>query len=419
MKIQIFINDFFIEDELYYQDKTLLFYFKNAESYKTFKESFSPTKKFLRHDNTTLCIKDLPNYDYLKKLFKKEKPTIIYQKYQADIFTIDFPVIIDLTGLTFQEKINILTDPNYDKNNLFFKDEYTVGEYLNLKDFINMYQTIFYDCEEITKRNYSPLEALYFVYFKYKERIYKDEKKRNKKYKSRSLNQIMKNDNIVCVGYANYLCAIASILNLNVYPLSWTNHNNPNRGHRECIAFVNDPKYNIQGIFTIDTTWDAKKDEEDTTYLTNIKHFLPPLKVTEAEKEKNNLVYPADEFYYPIFDKYAIFEKLYNFNAPEAICNKAKESVIKQINLVRKKLGISPISDNCDIDQELKNIKKMGKVFIPLTTLKKIIATVTPEQIPSLDETIASSYHYKLLYPEEKLLYAILKRTPNKELFKN
>lgn len=69
----------------------------------------------------------------------------------------------------------------------------------------------------------------------------------------------MKRDNIVCVGYSNYLNAIASILNIPVFPLSWTDASNPNSGHQENIAIINDPKYDIKGIFTIDITWDSKE----------------------------------------------------------------------------------------------------------------------------------------------------------------
>ena len=50
----------------------------------------------------------------------------------------------------------------------------------------------------------------------------------------------MKRDNIVCVGYSNYLNAIASILNIPGFPLSWTDASNPISGLQENIAIIND-----------------------------------------------------------------------------------------------------------------------------------------------------------------------------------
>lgn len=52
-------------------------------------------------------------------------------------------------------------------------DEYTTGEYITLKEMINMYQAIILDVEFIIENNYSETEAIYYIYQKYKERIYK------------------------------------------------------------------------------------------------------------------------------------------------------------------------------------------------------------------------------------------------------
>ena len=411
MKIIVFINRTFDNDSIEVTDNYLIFYFKSVDSYKSFRTALSLDKEFEDEPDTFYKLKDILmglNYEKFKKLFKRVKPIAKYYNLDQDLSNIDIPIIIDLSGLSFTEKIDILTTPSIsNKYNLFFTDEYTTGEYITQREMIDMYQNILEDYETIQNNNYSITEALFYIYNKYKNRIYKEEKSNEKSALSRSLNQIMKSDNIVCVGYANYLNAIASILNIPVFPLEWLDRFNPNSGHRENIAVINDPKYDIKGVFTIDITWDSKKDENDTEYQNNIRHFLVPPLQNSFEKNHKGLVLPTDNIYYSIIYRYRRYLKIKEAGVNNAILWENKRIVIDAINKLYSLLNLPEIKGDCDLDIEIKKIKKIGKKTIPEETLKNIINNVTPRSEEDLDNMLNSSYHHDPITPQERLLRAI------------
>lgn len=411
MKIIVFINRTFDNDSIEVTDNYLIFYFKSVDSYKSFRTTLSLDKEFEDEPDTFYKLKDILmglNYEKFKKLFKRVKPIAKYYNLDQDLSNIDIPIIIDLSGLSFTEKIDILTTPGIsNKYNLFFTDEYTTGEYITQREMIDMYQNILEDYETIQNNNYSITEALFYIYNKYKNRIYKEEKNSERSALSRSLNQIMKSDNIVCVGYANYLNAIASILNIPVFPLEWLDRFNPNSGHRENIAVINDPKYDIKGVFTIDITWDSKKDENDTEYKNNIKHFLVSPLQNSFEKNQKGLVLPTDNIYYSIIYRYRRYLKIKEAGVNNAILWENKRIVIDAINKLYSLLNLPEIKGDCDLDIEIKKIKKIGKKTIPEETLKNIINNVTPRSEEELDNMLNSSYHHDPITPQERLLRAI------------
>lgn len=411
MKIQIFINRTFDNDSIEVTSDYLIFYFKSVDSYKSFRTTISLDKEFEDEPDTFYKLKDILmglNYEKFKKLFKRVKPIAKYYNLDQDLSNIDIPIIIDLSGLSFTEKIDILTTPSIsNKCNLFFTDEYTTGEYITQREMIDMYQNILEDYETIQNNNYSITEALFYIYNKYKNRIYKEEKNSERSALSRSLNQIMKSDNIVCVGYANYLNAIASILNIPVFPLEWLDRFNPNSGHRENIAVINDPKYDIKGVFTIDITWDSKKDENDTEYKNNNKHFLVPPLQNSFEKNQKGLVLPTDNIYYSIIYRYRRYLKIKEAGVNNAILWENNRIVIDAINKLYSLLNLPEIKGDCDLDIEIKKIKKIGKKTIPEETLKNIINNVTPRSEEELDNMLNSSYHHDPITPQERLLRAI------------
>ena len=172
MKIRVFINSDIDAEEINIENNTICLYFKGVESYKEFRSNFSLSKIFKDSYNENISFSDALgsiNLSRFKKIFKRTKPILRY--HSESLETIDVPIIVDLSGLSFKDKISILTNPLVTGKNLFFIDEYTTGEYITLKDMINMYQAIILDAEFIRKNNYSETEAIYYIYQKYKERI--------------------------------------------------------------------------------------------------------------------------------------------------------------------------------------------------------------------------------------------------------
>lgn len=405
MKIFTFIDSTFDYDNISMQGNTLTFYFKSIDSYK----ETSINKKFINEFEEEVTLKDYLediNLQRFNKVFKRVKPIMIY--HNEDLEGIDIPLVINLSNIPFTQKINILTNPKINSKCLRFQDEFTTGEYITQEEMIDMYQGILKDIEYIKSNNLSQVEAIYYIYQKYKNRIYKKESKNESCSVSRSLNQIMKRDTIVCVGYSNYLNAISSILNLNVAPLSWSDEKTPNKGHQENIAVINDPKYNIKGVFAIDITWDSRKDEYDNNYQNNIRHFLLPVEIDEIEKNKKGLVLPSDNYYYLIIDRYSRYKFFRNNNVPPEIVEKQRILLIRAINELYKLLDIPLIDEYCDLEVEISKIKRLGNNRINAETLKNIINSVTPRSEEELTTIIKSSYHYQESIKEIRLLRAIL-----------
>ena len=40
------------------------------------------------------------------------------------------------------------------------------------------------------------------------------------------------------------------------------------------MIYLNDKKYNVEGVYFLDATWDSKKSEEDKLYPYRYKYFL-------------------------------------------------------------------------------------------------------------------------------------------------
>lgn len=409
MQIRIYI-DKDKSDEIAFEGNVLTFSFNSPKSYQEARKHLSLTKVYTTELGETITLQEfIGNYSYakLQKEFQRVKPIVSYLEYEEEIFNWAFPVIINLNFLSFSEKLNILTNPRNNGHNLFFQDEYTLDEYISLEEMIEMYQTILEDCNTIKNNNYSEAEAIYYIYQKYKNRIYQEEGKHERHTKSRSLNQIIKGNKIVCVGYSNYLNAIASILNLNVAALNWAPVDEKDAGHQENIAIINDPKYNIKGIYAIDITLDSKKDENDTEFQNNIHHFLIPLPINEAEKKSYNLINPTSTIYYKIMERLERLKRLKSLNAPEAIIDSEKRLILESINIIYNALDLPLASPDSDIEKEIEKTRDLGRKLIPLKTLENIIIAVSPHKAENIQDIIMTSYHFRFASNETKLLYSI------------
>ena len=131
----------------------------------------------------------------------------------------------------------------------------------------------------------------------------------------------------------------------------------------------------------------------------------------EIEKKHKGLVVPTDMLYHSIFERYKRLQFFIKSNSPECIIDDSKKFVIKSINQLYQILDLPPITLECNIEDEIAKVKSLGRVAIPLETLKNIINNVTPRSEDSLDNMIKSSYHYRhyqASIAQAKLLKAIL-----------
>ncbi len=143
---------------------------------------------------------------------------------------------------------------------------------------------------------------------KYKESIDKDS--------ARDLYKIVNNDEyMVCVGYANLLMDLLKRLGIDSYDYGVgvdtgydkvdlnsedVDVQSKNEGHARVIVKITDPKYNLDGIYISDPTWDNDLDNDLYTYALmtfdeaskNIRYLYKDYDITQLLYSKN-----INEFY--------------------------------------------------------------------------------------------------------------------------
>lgn len=124
--------------------------------------------------------------------------------------------------------------------------------------------------EEINSYDLSPLEKIMFVYDQVKYRLYEDDL--DDINSSRDLDKVLNGDKIVCAGYSNLFTAVLTSLGINSIPVI-----DLNIKHQRSLAYIKDAKYNIDGVYAFDPTWDKRKNKDDINYIDRYDYFLMPL----------------------------------------------------------------------------------------------------------------------------------------------
>lgn len=124
--------------------------------------------------------------------------------------------------------------------------------------------------EEINSYDLSPLEKIMFVYDRVKYRLYEDDL--DDINSSRDLDKVLNGDKIVCAGYSNLFTAVLTSLGINSIPVI-----DLNIKHQRSLAYIKDAKYNIDGVYAFDPTWDKRKSKDDINYIDRYDYFLMPL----------------------------------------------------------------------------------------------------------------------------------------------
>lgn len=200
----------------------------------------------------------------------------------------------------FKEK-NIKVDrivlhlKNKDYDNIYFlkkiEKEYNFSimyegslESINLNDYIAMRETLRYYRDMILEANLSNLEKIMFAYDLIKSFKYKEVDDGVDKANSRNIHSIIREGNIVCVGYSVFFSQLLKELGIESYTFS-TSVPVGDRfaGHARTLVNVQDDKYHLDGFFAFDPTWDC--DHEIVKCLSDGKEVIKTLdEVTENDR---------------------------------------------------------------------------------------------------------------------------------------
>lgn len=192
---------------------------------------------------------------------------------------INVPAIIDGVNISLENYQKILD--SYDFNRLNGREiAIHYQDYGSTIDINTLYDTscqINYITKRIKKYNLSPLERVMLVYDIVKNNYYHKEDQRESYLISRTLDNVLNSGYIVCVGYVAIINAMLKNLDINV--ISMICETKRDR-HCRSMIYLKDAKYNIDGIYVLDPTWDSKRHNGHEN-IDKYNYFLLPLFLAE------------------------------------------------------------------------------------------------------------------------------------------
>lgn len=166
---------------------------------------------------------------------------------------------------------------------IYYQSSSNETSYITYKDMVNRLVI-----EDIKKLNLTPLEQVLYVYDIAKEKVYNENF--DDRDKARDLHEVMNGNNIVCVGYSNYMKFILDELGQDTGTIKVTRGSGH---HMRNVIYLKDDIYNINNLFLLDVTWDSKNTHDDSDKYT---FFLKPISLIQTLKEE------VDSINYKIFE---------------------------------------------------------------------------------------------------------------------
>ena len=184
--------------------------------------------------------------------------------------------------------------------------------YVSLTECLNIVTKIKTIAENIQILNLSPIETIMYTYDLVRNRVYKFEDQDELPATSRDLSSVLFGDKIVCAGYSNIFSALLNYMGIKCHKVGMlAENNNQTDRHERNLIYVKDDKYDIDGVYYFDTTWDSKRENENNEFLNRYKYFAKTLSQMN-ELEKNKYIY--DDMPYLGSNIVPIIEKHLNYN---------------------------------------------------------------------------------------------------------
>lgn len=280
----------------------------------------------------------------------------------------------------------------YENVYLFFDGNKTERHIKEYKSTIDAIDDI---VKTINKYNLSPLEKIMYAYDLVRDRVYTKESENESNIVSRDLSSVLFGDKIVCAGYVAIFNAVLKNLGISVMDYIIARKDNNKKGHIRSLVYVNDKKYNVNGIFLFDPTWDSKKYEGDKSYLTSYKFFCKSKdEFRYFDQEYNNVtLLNYSKNFAPKVKKIIETEGL--IHIPSDIAKTFNDISI----LVNNKSLANGIIFNEKIPKELRN------VFASMTDTQELIKSLDKFQTLFFGQTLNPLILLEILYNVRKIQY--------------
>ena len=222
-------------------------------------------------------------------------------------------------------------------------------------------------------------------------------------------------EKIVCVGFANIFNIIAQKLGLKSILYFLIKDNAP--GHVRNLIYLNDEKYDINGLYFFDPTWDCKKNDNNeflSSYMFFAKSYFQIMRMTSRDYVKETYDYFDYCNVYDFLEEY--YDKKLNFFDLINIVTKSKINVMLKF-IDEKEIDVNSSYTGDEINEAMEKISSMADQCIEASKFIRALYTVRRNQyyenpskylfdIDTLTEILVNS---KLVSntPENKLLAAI------------
>lgn len=283
------------------------------------------------------------------------------------------------------EKLQILKDAFSDyRDNLYFNLSNN-SKLISFNECNETYNAIEKITKEVESLNLSPLEKIMYVYDIVRNKVYKEVAENEDKLISRDLTSSLLGEERVCLGYARIF---ETILNkLGIEARQCILYGNV-KGHARNEIYVKDEKYNVDGVYYFDTTWDSKKSENNNEYLSTYRFFAKTKsEMDELDKDK----YTDQSFPYYSPEIAWKFEEILENEGFENLSQDMIKSINHMSSLIKEQrlLGamytapISPLYGKIDKDKTITELIDIAEYFdkpLSADTLLKVLYNVRKKQ---------------------------------------
>ena len=241
--------------------------------------------------------------------------------------------------------------------------------YVSLTDCYKTMSAIKKQADDIKALNLSEMETIMYVYDMVRNRIYNHEDDDESLFKSRDLTEVIFGDKIVCAGYANIFHTLLSYLGIKsgIVKLIDKNDKSGRTGHARNIVYVNDPKYDIDGVYYFDPTWDSRRENEDNKYLYRYNFFAQTRNQVDSDKRYHYEDTTFDKYSTDIYEKVEKIIKEGNyFKLTEYFKSINHMSFLVNKGLLLKALDVvanSPTYGCFNADEFLEKFKNISSKF--------------------------------------------------------
>ena len=210
------------------------------------------------------------------KEFIKKNPIVLSKKIVLNEY---------LTIVDYDRLLELMDEYKDIEDNVYVGLEGNTG-YVKLEDCLKTMSAIKKQAESIKSLGLSQMETIMYVYDYVRNRVYQYEDETETEFKSRDLSEVMFGDKIVCSGYANIFHAMLYYLGIDSQLIVLDDRKDPENkaGHARNAIYIKDPKYDIDGVYYFDVTWDSKVAERDNSYLYRYNFFAKTKRFMDDDK---------------------------------------------------------------------------------------------------------------------------------------